>query len=477
MYDETYRPQFHFSPPKGWMNDPNGLIYFQGEYHLFYQYNPYSINWDSMHWGHAVSKDMVHWKHLPIAYTPESPIDDYFTGSAVVDEKNVTGFFDDGEKGMVTVFTHRDNGVQQQSIGYSKDGRTFFRYPFCVLPNPGQEDFRDPKVMWWEEKKRYLMALAVFDHVEFYTSKDLKRWTLLSKFGQLEGSHQGVWECPDLMELAVRGTNEKRWVLIVGDQGASKTQYFIGHFEGKQFINENPPNMHLTLDSGVDNYAGQTYNNMPDGRCVLIAWLNSTHLFNCTPTSPWRSVYTVPRELWLEKTTEGVRLFQRPVPELEILRKEPVRFENMQISSQQELCRIAPQFDCELVIDVTRSTAMQTGVKLCVGERQEIMVGYDLQRSVLYVNRSISGNMCYASKIPPYLETKVLPVDGRISLRILVDHSTLEVFTASGEAVISALVFPDAAQDRAVLYARKGVGIFEKAEIYPMKSIWALKEE
>ncbi|MDL2205595.1 glycoside hydrolase family 32 protein [Eubacteriales bacterium OttesenSCG-928-N13] len=472
MYDEVYRPQFHFSPPQGWMNDPNGLIWYLGEYHLFYQHNPHDIHWDSMHWGHAVSTDLIHWENLPIAYTPEGPEDDYFTGSAILDDQNHSGFFDAGESGIVTIFTHRDAGVQQQSIGYSKDGRTFYRYPHCVLPNPGQEDFRDPKVVWWEERKRYLMALTVFDHVEFYTSKDLKKWTLMSKFGQFAGIHQGVWECSDISELPVRGTDEKRWVLIVGDQGASKTQYFVGHFEGKQFVSDDAPETHLTLDSGVDCYAGQTYSNMPDDRCVFISWLNSTHLFNCTPTSPWRSVYSVPRELWLERTENGVRLFQRPVQELNALRGEPVAFDHMQVDSQQSLGHIPPQFDCEVVLDVSQNSAMQMGMKLCVGEKQEIIVGYDTIRNVLYVNRSLSGNMSYASDIPPYLEARVMPLDGRVSLRILLDQSTLEIFTESGDVVISALVFPDATQNEVVTFARKGVGTFERIRIYPMRSIW-----
>ena len=210
MYKEMYRQQYHFTPAKGWMNDPNGLIFYEGEYHLFYQHNPHSINWDSMHWGHAVSGDMIHWKHLPIAYTPETEIDDYFSGSSVIDEHNASGLFEPGQKGMVNIFTHRDNGVQQQSIGYSPDGRRFTRYLECVLPNPGCEDFRDPKVIWLKDKKRFLMALAVYDHVEFYTSKDLKKWTYYSNFGQLEGMHHGVWECPDLFELPVRGTDETR---------------------------------------------------------------------------------------------------------------------------------------------------------------------------------------------------------------------------------------------------------------------------
>ena len=173
MYKEKYRPQFHFTPPNGWMNDPNGLIYFRDEYHLFYQHNPYSLNWDSMHWGHAVSKDMLHWQHLPVAYTPETEIDDYFSGSSVIDEHNVTGFFRPGQKGMVNVFTHRDSGVQQQHIGYSADGRHFTRYLECVLPNPGREDFRDPKVVWLKDKKRYLMVPT---YAAGYQDNTIKAW-------------------------------------------------------------------------------------------------------------------------------------------------------------------------------------------------------------------------------------------------------------------------------------------------------------
>lgn len=473
VYKEKYRPQFHFTPPNGWMNDPNGLIYFRDEYHLFYQHNPYSLNWDSMHWGHAVSKDMLHWQHLPVAYTPETEIDDYFSGSSVIDEHNVTGFFQPGQKGMVNVFTHRDSGVQQQHIGYSADGRHFTRYLECVLPNPGREDFRDPKVVWLKDKKRYLMVLAVYDHVEFYISRDLKKWTFYSKFGQWEGTHYGVWECPDLFELPVRGTDERRWVLLVSDQGASKLQYFVGRFEGKKFVSEIPRNVHLQLDGGTDNYAAQTFDSMPDGRRVLMGLMVSPHLFNSAPTSPWRSNLTLPRELWLEKTSEGIRLRQRPIQEVNGLRAEKLELKDQLVDKTLTVAdHIAPQFDAEMIINVEKTTAIQAGIQFCVGVRQEIVVSYDLQRQMLYVNRSLSGNMSYADHIPPYHEARLKHRDGKIALRILLDHSALEVFDMNGETAISSLVFPDARQDGVKLFARKGSALFERLDIYAMRPVW-----
>lgn len=471
MYDEKYRPQFHFSPPKGWMNDPNGLVYFGGEYHLFYQYNPHSICWDSMHWGHAVSEDMIRWKNLPIAYTPEGPVDDYFSGSAVVDTDNTSGFFDNGP-GMVAVFTHRDNGVQQQSIGYSQDGRMFYRFEPPIITNPGVEDFRDPKVVYDEKNGRYLLALAVLDHVEFFISKNLRTWSYLSQFGKNHGSHHGVWECPDLFELSVQGTDETRWVLVVGDQGASKTQYFVGHFDEGQFVSDDEGSVRLVIDNGVDNYAGQTFNDLPDDRRILIAWMNSTYLFNSTPTSPWRSVYTVPRELTLRMVDGKARLFQQPVRELDALREAPQSWQQVEVESSKTLLHIKHQMDIVLILDMDKTTAIQAGIKVFSGEKQEVIIGYDAVRKVVYVDRSMSGNMSYADNIPSVLDAPYLPEDGKVRLRILVDQSTVEVFTGDGARVIAALVFPEPDQDGVRLFARKGNACFEAVTIYPMRSIW-----
>ena len=248
--NETHRPQFHFTPPSAWMNDPNGMVYHNGEYHLFYQYNPDSTVWGPMHWGHAVSRDMVYWEHLPIALYPDS-LGTIFSGSAVVDSANTSGLGTADNPPMIAIFTYHNaaaeqqgkNDFQTQGIAFSLDnGRTWTKYEGNpVVPNPGIRDFRDPKVMWYEKGQKWVMSLAVADHISFYSSPDLKNWTFESDFGQEIGAHGGVWECPDLFQLAVEGTNEKKWVLLVsinpgGPNGGSATQYFIGDFDGSKFI-------------------------------------------------------------------------------------------------------------------------------------------------------------------------------------------------------------------------------------------------
>ena len=227
------------------------------------------------------------------------------------------------------------------------------------------------------------------------------------------------------------------------------------------------------LDGGTDNYAGQTFDHMPDGRRVCMGLMVAPLLFNCAPTTPWRSNLTIPRELWLERTPEGIRLFQRPIEEVKSLRGEKISLSNQTIDKTMTVAEyIAPQFDAEMVIDIEKTTAVQAGIQFCVGEKQEIVVSYDLQRQMLYVNRSLSGNMSYAENIPPYQEIKLKPRDGKIALRILMDHCALEVFDLYGEAAISAQVFPDPAQGGMKLFARKGSALFERLDVYSMKSIW-----
>lgn len=249
MYREPLRPQFHFSPPQRWMNDPNGMVFHAGEYHLFYQYNPYGNTWGPMHWGHAISPDMVHWENFPIALFPDRH-GAMFSGSAVVDQNNTSGLGTEGNPAMVALFTYHDaiaesagrKDFQAQGMAYSLDkGRTWVKFAGNpVLPNPGIQDFRDPKVSWFEPQKKWIMTLAVSDHVSFYSSKDLKTWTHESDFGEQWGGHGGVWECPDLIEMPVEGEGTKKTVLVVslnpgGPNGGSGTQYFVGHFDGHAF--------------------------------------------------------------------------------------------------------------------------------------------------------------------------------------------------------------------------------------------------
>ncbi len=335
-YAEQYRPQFHFSPEAHWMNDPNGLVYLDGEYHLFYQYYPDSNVWGPMHWGHAVSPDMIHWKHLPVALFPDS-LGYIFSGSAVADVKNTSGLGSAENPPLVAIFTYHDpigekngsNKFQNQGLAYSIDkGRTWTKYPGNpVLKSPGIRDFRDPKVFWHNESDKWIMILAVNDRVHLYSSPNLLDWTFLSEFGQGIGAHGGVWECPDLFRIKVRGTNEMKWVMLVsinpgGPNGGSATQYFVGNFDGTNFIKENKEIQ--WVDWGRDNYAGVTWSNVPesDGRRLFLGWMSNWQYANVVPTHVWRSAMTVPRELALMHTGDGYLLVSNPVRELESLRTE-----------------------------------------------------------------------------------------------------------------------------------------------------------
>ncbi|WP_300271237.1 glycoside hydrolase family 32 protein [Halomonas sp.] len=320
------RPVLHFTPPAGWMNDPNGLVFFEGEYHLFYQYYPHDRVWGPMHWGHAVSRDLVHWQHLAPALAPDEA-GMCFSGSAIVDRHDTSGLFE-GEPGLLAFYTaHRtapddpEDYVQEQCLAYSRDrGRSWHRYAGNpIMANPGRRDFRDPKVIWHAPSRRWVMALACGQAIQFHVSADLLTWRLASTFGEGQGAHtRHPWECPDLFELPVADTGETRWVLVVGI-GASEdnpfgsfTQYFVGDFDGERFHNENPAERVLMMDEGRDFYAVQSWSDLPeaDGRRLAIAWLNNWLYANQIPEAGWRGAMSFPRELSLLATPEGVRLRQ-----------------------------------------------------------------------------------------------------------------------------------------------------------------------
>ncbi|MEL6925104.1 MAG: glycoside hydrolase family 32 protein, partial [Bacteroidota bacterium] len=360
FYTEKHRPQFHFSPPAKWMNDPNGMVYYEGEYHLFYQHYPDSTVWGPMHWGHAVSSDMINWEHLPIGLYPDE-LGYIFSGSAVVDHNNTSGFGKDGAPPMIAIFTHhepegaRDESnktFQYQSIAYSNDkGRSWTKYEGNpVVPNPGIRDFRDPKVSWHEASNQWVMVFAAWDQVKFYGSPDLKKWTHLSDFGKTHGSHGGVWECPDLFPLQVEGTNETKYVLLVSinpgaPNGGSGTQYFVGDFDGRSFVldenfsgqvqNENG----VWIDYGRDNYAGVTWSDIPetDGRRLFLGWMSNWHYAQVVPTDTWRSAMTLPRVLSLKKTDRGYQLFTQMAKEVEQLRNQSATLAAGEISADMDL--------------------------------------------------------------------------------------------------------------------------------------------
>ncbi|MDX1909893.1 MAG: glycoside hydrolase family 32 protein [Saprospiraceae bacterium] len=486
-YKEQHRPQFHFSPERAWMNDPNGLVYYAGEYHLFYQYYPDSTVWGPMHWGHAVSKNLVHWEHLPVALFPDS-LGCIFSGSVVVDEQNTSGFAPPGhpEKPLVAIFTYHNLEWERaghldresQGIAYSLDrGRTWSKYAGNpVLPNKGDVDFRDPKVFWHDQSKHWVMPLAVGQHLEIFISPDLKSWQKTSDFGEKEGAHGGVWECPDLFPLKTPDGKEK-WVLIqnIGRgavAGGSGTQYFIGSFDGKRFKNDNPPETVLWLDYGADNYAGVTWFNAPGKRRIFIGWMSNWDDYAQTvPTERWRSAFTVPRILRLGSTNEGLRLFQEPVTELKALRKSPRMIESQSIDGALLLPTSGVQQEFILEFDLNATRAKEFGLILRNRLGEQVVIGYDREQQVLFVDRTQSGKTAFSSKFPAR-HNAPLKTGKNLQLHILADASSVEIFAEKGRIAITELFFPNEDYTQYQLYSRNGPAQLQKATIYPLKSIW-----
>ncbi|MFK3893913.1 levanase [Bacillus subtilis] len=484
-YDEDYRPQYHFTPEANWMNDPNGMVYYAGEYHLFYQYHPYGLQWGPMHWGHAVSKDLVTWEHLPVALYPDEK-GTIFSGSAVVDKNNTSGFQTGKEKPLVAIYTQDREGHQVQSIAYSNDkGRTWTKYAGNpVIPNPGKKDFRDPKVFWYEKEKKWVMVLAAGDRILIYTSKNLKQWTYASEFGQDQGSHGGVWECPDLFELPVDGNpNRKKWVMqvSVGNgavSGGSGMQYFVGDFDGTHFKNENPPNKVLWTDYGRDFYAAVSWSDIPstDSRRLWLGWMSNWQYANDVPTSPWRSATSIPRELKLKAFTEGVRVVQTPVKELETIRGTSKKWKNLTISPASHNVLVGQSGDAYEInaeFKVSPGSAAEFGFKVRTGENQFTKVGYDRRNAKLFVDRSESGNDTFNPAFNTGKETAPLkPVNGKVKLRIFVDRSSVEVFGNDGKQVITDIILPDRSSKGLELYAANGGVKVKSLTIHPLKKVW-----
>ena len=353
-YREPYRPQYHFSPRQNWTNDPNGLVWFDGEYHLFYQYNPFGDTWGHMSWGHAVSRDLVHWEELPVALPEEDGIM-IFTGSTVVDEHNTSGFCTGGKPCMVAVYTGHTpraaNGkpLQTQNLAYSNDrGRTWTKYSGNPVLDLKMPDFRDPHVFWSAAARRWVMAVALPNEhkVRFYGSPDLKRWEQLSEFGP-EGASGGQWECPTLTEVPVEGSSPRRtgWVLKIGLnpgglQGGSGEQYFVGSFDGARFVNDNPAATTLWTDYGKDCYCALTFNHLPPAALpVMLGWMNNWQYANKVPTAPWRGQMTAPRRLQLRKLPEGLRLVQQPAETLRALRRNRFSWSGASLPALNKLLR------------------------------------------------------------------------------------------------------------------------------------------
>lgn len=477
----NYRGVYHFSPQEKWMNDPNGMVYFEGEYHLFFQHHPGGMTMGSMHWGHAVSKDLVTWEELPIALVPDEH-GMIFSGSAVVDWNNTTGFFED-KPGLVAVFTHHlempegTPPVQSQSLAYSKDnGRTWTKYEGNpVLEHDTFIDFRDPKVFWNQEASRWVMIVACGQTVCLYHSPDLIHWTFASEFGKGIGSHDGVWECPDLFPLYVDGdTSNTKWVMLVsiGADPAfvegSRTQYFTGDFDGTVFTPDEASELVRWLDYGRDNYAGVSWSDVPeeDGRRLFIGWMSNWMYASQTPAEEFRGAMTLPRELYLETRAGRIALVQKPAKELEMARVPVLSLKD--VSAQEINISLAElQLESyEIIAELTRGTS--AGFKVRTGAGEQTVIGIDAKTEELYVDRSASGRQDFHERFPGR-HTVELEAPGEINdLRIYVDRTSVEVFSNGGQAVITDLIFPKPESAGLVAFTENEETSFLSLEIYKL---------
>jgi fructan beta-fructosidase len=438
MNENLYRPRFHFTPQQGWMNDPNGMIFLNGQYHLFFQHYPDGTVWGPMHWGHATSSDLVHWKEQPIALYPDS-IGMIFSGSAVLDKNNTSGLGRGGIAPLVAIYTQHNmpgeksgrNDFQNQSIAYSLDeGKTWTKYAGNpVLKTPNLKDFRDPKVIWHEPSQKWIMSLAVADHVELYSAPNLINWTKESEIGKNLFAHGGVWECPDLLSFNHFG--KTIWVLLVsmnpgGPNGGSATQYIVGDFDGHEF---KPYTTDIKwMDYGPDNYAGVTFSNLGD-RKILIGWMSNWNYANVVPTEKWRSAMTVPRELSLVKQASNSNQFllvSTPVKELKNAFVQIVSKEN-----------VIPNR-----IDIKDIKATHFEIILSNTYNEKLIVGYHADKKQFYIDRTNAGVSNFNPGFAAAAVAPRLSFTMNMDLSILLDKTSIELFADGGRTVMTALFFP-----------------------------------
>ena len=420
---EQYRPVYHHTPAWGWMNDPNGMFYKDGVWHLYFQHNPYGSQWENMTWGHSTSTDLVNWTFQgdPIEADAWGTI---FSGSAVVDHHGTAGF---GKGAVVAMYTSAGEN-QTQSLAYSTDnGQTFTKYAGNPVVTSNTPDFRDPHVFWNDDIKRWNMIMAEGQHMNIYSSADLKDWKLESQFGAEYGNHGGVWECPDLMKLPVRGTDKEKWLLLCninpgGPFGGSATQYFVGQFDGHKFTCESAPEVTKWMDYGKDHYATVTFDNAPDGRRVAMAWMSNWQYANQVPTKQFRSANSVPRDLDLYEYEGQTYCGVTPSPELAAARPK---------KATKTLTEA-----CEMVVSLKGNAT----ITLSNDKGEQVVMTYDEKSRTFAMDRTKSGLCDFSDE---FAALTVAPVHGKLSqLRLFIDRSSIEAFDADGKMAMTNLVFP-----------------------------------
>ena len=464
---EKYRPAYHHTPLYGWMNDPNGMFYKDGVWHLYYQHNPYGSKWQNMSWGHSSSKDLIHWEHHPEAIRPNG-MGSIFSGSAVVDHENTAGF---GKDAVVALYTSCAQS-QIQSLSHSSDnGVTFTFYEGNpVIPNPTEA--RDPKVFRHAPSGQWVLVLAhaLEKEMQFYTSPDLKSWTLQSSFGQGFGQQDGVWECPDLFELPVDGNGSKKWVLLCNINpghpfGGSGTQYFIGDFDGKTFTPDEPAEVQKWMDYGKDHYATVSWSDAPDSRRTAIGWMSNWQYANEVPTMQYRSANTLPRELGLFTAPDGkIYLSSTPSPELLKLRKSGKNHGKASVGKSGRQYSI-PALG-EIVVEYDASGCKELELTLSNAAGEKVSMTLDPAKDTFSMDRTKSGHVDFSAQFPAVTTAPLHRADDKGTLRIFIDNSSIEVFDSEGRFAMTNLVFPENPYTTLRISAKDGKARLGKVEIF-----------
>lgn len=484
--NEHWRPDFHFSPEKNWTNDPNGLIFLDGEYHLFYQFNPFENKWGHMSWGHAISKDLIKWEHLPVAIPEDSVW--IFSGSTVIDKNNSSGLGNGNGNCMVAIYTadYHNGKKEAQYLAYSNDkGRTWEKYAGNPVLDLNAKDFRDPNVFWYEKTKQWIMSVVLPTEykVLFYGSSNLKNWNKLGEFGN-QGDVRKIWECPSLTELAVDGDSTKtKWLLMVSSNGPEQdfagVQYFIGDFDGKSFKNDNTPDTKLYVDYGKDFYASIPWNHTPQNQKLMLGWMLNWKYAENQPTFPWKGQMSVPRQMALKTFPEGVRLTQLPVEQFTpadsyrfFEKKDFVHTKEKLLNGSTLFAKNAYIIEADLTIKSSRDFGFKIAQNLNKEGKatQETIVGYDVKKQQLYLDRTNSGKIIspdFAS-----VDKAFLKIDNkRLRLKIVVDKMSVEVFANDGAVAITSLIFTDPKATAFSLFCKKG-----KIKVNSLK-IWDLSKK
>ena len=481
---EKFRPVYHHTPLYGWMNDANGLVYKDGEYHLYFQYNPYGSKWGNMHWGHSVSKDLVHWEHLAPAIARDT-LGHIFSGSSIVDQENVAGY---GAGNILAFYTSAsDKNGQIQCLAFSKDnGRTFTKYEKnpILCPADGLRDFRDPKVFRYEPEDKWVMIVSADKEMRFSDSKNLKDWNYMSSFGEGYGVQPCQFECPDMVELPVDGDlNRKKWALIVNVNpgcyfGGSATQYFTGNFDGTKFSCDSQPNVTKWLDWGKDHYATVCFSNTGE-RTIAVPWMSNWQYCNIVPTKQFRSANALPRELSLYTQDGEIYLSAVPVPEIKTLRKEKKEIPAFTVANDYHIDSLLADNDgaYELALEITVGEAEIMGFNLFNDKGEKVDIYFNLPEKRLVMDRTKSGIVDFGKKsvsheievhdrrkttsinyIDDFALATWAPIkkENKYTLDVFVDKCSVEIFLNGGKVAMTNLIFPSEPYNRMCFYSKGG---------------------